>query len=186
MEIFSALLASEFPSQRPVRRSFDVFFNLRLNKRLSKHSRHRWFETPSSSLWRHCNVTLALILRRKCEIVFKRWNWSANFNTKLVSGRLHHTRNRLTGIARVDSVYQYFRTLRITVKYLPCQKGVQNQLRKYSLNHPLTTHSLAHSPSSFPIQSSLYLCKCQCQCVYMWVCCGFIAHITIYIHIYIW
>ena len=44
------------PSQRPVTRSFNVFFDLRLKKRLSKQSRRRWFETPSSSLWRHCNV----------------------------------------------------------------------------------------------------------------------------------
>ena len=45
METFSALLAidagnspvsGEFPAQRPVMRSFDVFFDLRLNKRLSK------------------------------------------------------------------------------------------------------------------------------------------------------
>ena len=28
----------EFPAQRPVTRSFDVFFDLRLYKRLSKHS----------------------------------------------------------------------------------------------------------------------------------------------------
>ena len=45
-----------FPSQRPVARSFDVFIALRLNKRLSKQSRWRWFETPSHSLWRHCDV----------------------------------------------------------------------------------------------------------------------------------
>ena len=45
MEIFFALLTlceenlsviSEFPSQRPVMRSFDVFFDLRLNERLNK------------------------------------------------------------------------------------------------------------------------------------------------------
>ena len=45
METFSAILAicagnspvpDEFPAQRPVTRSFDVFFDLRLNKRLSK------------------------------------------------------------------------------------------------------------------------------------------------------
>ena len=41
-------------SQRPVTRSFDVFFDLRLNKRLSKQSWRRWFETPSCSFWRHC------------------------------------------------------------------------------------------------------------------------------------
>ena len=43
MEIFSASLAfyaenlpaiGEFPSQRPMTRSFDVFFDLRLNKQL--------------------------------------------------------------------------------------------------------------------------------------------------------
>ena len=45
------------PQQRPVTRSFNVFFDLRQNKRLSKQSRPRWFETPSRSLWRHCNVT---------------------------------------------------------------------------------------------------------------------------------
>ena len=42
-----------FPSQRPVALSFDVFFNLRLNKRLSIRSRHRWFEMPSASLLHH-------------------------------------------------------------------------------------------------------------------------------------
>ena len=45
METFSALLGicvenspvpGEFPAQRPVTRSFDVFFDLRLNKWLSK------------------------------------------------------------------------------------------------------------------------------------------------------
>ena len=43
----------EFPAQSPVTRSFNVFFDLRLNKRLSRQSRRRWFETSSSSLWRH-------------------------------------------------------------------------------------------------------------------------------------
>ena len=64
METFSALLdlcaenspvPGEFPSQRPVTRSFDVFFDLRRNKRLSKQSWCWWFETPSCSLWRHRN-----------------------------------------------------------------------------------------------------------------------------------
>ena len=41
------------PQRRPMTRSFDVSFDMRLNKRLNKHSRHRWFEMPSCSLWRH-------------------------------------------------------------------------------------------------------------------------------------
>ena len=38
--------------------SFDVFFDLHLIKRLSKHWRGWWFETLSHPLWRHCNLTL--------------------------------------------------------------------------------------------------------------------------------
>ena len=45
----------EFPTQRPVTRSFDVFFDIRLNKRLSKQPWGWWFETPSWPLWRHGN-----------------------------------------------------------------------------------------------------------------------------------
>ena len=64
METFSALLdifagnspvTGEFPAKKPVMWSFDVFFDLRLNKRLSKQSWGWWFETPSRPLWRHCN-----------------------------------------------------------------------------------------------------------------------------------
>ena len=62
METFSTLLAfcegnppviDGFPSA--VTPSFDVFFNLHRNKRLSKQSKRRWFDTPSRSLWRHFN-----------------------------------------------------------------------------------------------------------------------------------
>ena len=65
MEAFSALLAicagnspvpGEFPTQRPVTQSFDVYFDLRLNKRLCKQSWGWWFETLLCPLWRHRNV----------------------------------------------------------------------------------------------------------------------------------
>ena len=49
-------VTGEFPTKRPVRRSLDVFFDLRLNKRLSKQSWCWWFETPYRPLWRHCKV----------------------------------------------------------------------------------------------------------------------------------
>ena len=45
----------EFPTQRPVTRSFDVLFDLRLNKRLSKQPWGWWFKTPSWSFWRQRN-----------------------------------------------------------------------------------------------------------------------------------
>ena len=65
IETFSPLLAicagnspvtGEFPAQRPVTHSFGVFFDLRLNKQLSKQSWGWWFETPLRPLWRHSNV----------------------------------------------------------------------------------------------------------------------------------
>ena len=49
-------VTGEFPSQRPVMRSFDIVFDLRLHKRLSKQGWGWWCETPSRPLWRHCNV----------------------------------------------------------------------------------------------------------------------------------
>ena len=64
METFSALLAicagnspvtGEFHAQRPVTRSFYVFFDLRPNKQFCKQSRGWWFETPSCPLWRYSN-----------------------------------------------------------------------------------------------------------------------------------
>ena len=68
METFSALLAicagnspvpGEFPTQRPVTRSFDDFFDLRLNKRLSKQWRGWWFETLSRPLWSYRNEMIS-------------------------------------------------------------------------------------------------------------------------------
>ena len=89
METFSALLAfcagnspvpGEFPSQRPVTRSFGVSFDLCLNKRLSKQSWDWWSETPSSSLWRQCNDSTDSSL-----ITLK-----LNFLMKLSSLNFHH------------------------------------------------------------------------------------------------
>ena len=81
METFSALLAicagnlpasGKFPAQRSVTRSFDIFFDLRLNKQLSKQSWGWWFETLSCPLWRQCNV---LIVN---DVVFKLEEWKIN------------------------------------------------------------------------------------------------------------
>ena len=78
-EAFSTLLAiyagnsvtGEFPTQRPVTRSFDVFFDLRLNKRLSKQWWDWWFETPSRSLWRHCNVIAREVSNRVGQLIHR-------------------------------------------------------------------------------------------------------------------
>ena len=90
METFSALLAlceGWIPSQRPVTRSFYVFFDSGLNNRLSKQSRRLWFETPSRSLWRQCN---GQILPGQWWLIAN-WNLGNNFpcnmklNTMIVS-----------------------------------------------------------------------------------------------------
>ena len=67
----------EFPAQRPVTRSFDVFFDLRLHKRLSKQSWGWWFEAPSRPLWRHSNVHWEWREQKSKRITFLRnasWN----------------------------------------------------------------------------------------------------------------
>ena len=79
IDTFFALLAfcaghspvtGEFPSQRPVTRSFD----LRLNKRLSKQLWGWWFETPRRYLWRQRNV----LLFRQCFIFVNSFNLRSN------------------------------------------------------------------------------------------------------------
>ena len=87
METFSVSLAicagnspvnGEFPSQRPVTRNFDVVFDLRPNKLLSKQYWGWWFETPSRQLWRHrnenkhvCSMLPIIIHYNSCSS----WEW---------------------------------------------------------------------------------------------------------------
>ena len=58
-------LCGEFTGHRwiPRTKARDaVFYDLRLNKRLSKQSWGWWFETPSCPLWRHCNDNITALL----------------------------------------------------------------------------------------------------------------------------
>ena len=77
-----------------------IFSLICLNKRLSKQSRRRWVETPSRSLWRHCNV-----VPNSDQWSGQPWDLSA-FNASLLSnfelvkqvklgGSVHHGRNSL-------------------------------------------------------------------------------------------
>ena len=45
-----------FPSQRPVTRRFDVFFEVHLNKPMNKQWSCRWYETPLCP----CDVTVKI------------------------------------------------------------------------------------------------------------------------------
>ena len=103
METFSALLAicagnspgtGEFPAQRPLTRSFGVFFDLRLNKRLSEQCWGWWFETLSRPLWRHRNgqdiirclilsLLIAILLETRTfqGVFYCRMHWKMSFIT---------------------------------------------------------------------------------------------------------
>ena len=87
----------EFPTQRPVTRSFDVFFDLSLNKRLIKQSWDWWFETLSCSLWRHRNVkapSKSLLSARDKTITFH-FHSTKCFtpNLHVLCRQLHHDLN---------------------------------------------------------------------------------------------
>ena len=89
METFSASLAiyvgnspvpGEFPAQRPVRWSFDVCFDVRLNKQLRKQSWGWWFETPLCPLWHHINGHEEIINPPWCQY----YHWQpARFNSAI-------------------------------------------------------------------------------------------------------
>ena len=107
METIPALLAicagnspvsGEFPAQRPVTRSFDVFFDLRPNKRLRKQSCGWWFETLSRPLWRHCNV-------------YQHWLLT-NYNTRTVFMILRVSRNLLIWYIMLTMIYIYDHNIR--------------------------------------------------------------------------
>ena len=102
METFSALLVlcegspvtNGFPWQRSVTWGFGVFFDLRLNIRLSKQSRRRWFEMPSRLLWRHSN--------------HEPQSFSGNnsvFRSKLQSKRTRFQQYKYLSIAKIWIIY---------------------------------------------------------------------------------
>ena len=112
METFSTLLAicagnspvpGEFPTQRPVTRSFDVFFDLPLNKKLSKQSWGWWFEMLPCPLWRHCNG----ILTRECSVVCCLFNAWPSFMVPYVSPSISELKwcDELIHLISVDAVF---------------------------------------------------------------------------------
>ena len=115
------------PAQRSETRNFDVFLDLRLNKRLSKQSWGWWFETLWRPLWRQCNVTS----------VNKLW------------GNLHQS----TTISRIMHLQVGIIT---TVGYTPFSKMVDNrQLLWYQLCRPWHYRSLSQQFSVYIIRFSM-------------------------------
>ena len=96
-------VTGEFPTQRPVTRIFDVFFDLRLNKRLSKQSWGWWFETLSLPLWRHCNVVFILTPP----------------HYSCITSIFTHTGIIITNRTDVSSQYKYFWISLIFIRRIP-------------------------------------------------------------------
>ena len=110
-------VTGEFSSHRPVTRSFDVFFDLCLNRQLSKQSRRRWFETPSHSLWRHCNVVPMVIQWSEQPWDLSAFNASLLSNFELVKrvklgGSVHYGKN---GLKFGTLLYPDYHSLKLTI-----------------------------------------------------------------------
>ena len=122
-----------FPSQRPVTGSFGVFFDLRLNKRLSKRSRRRWFEMSSRSLWCHCNAQKLYALYHALYIIS--WNL---FN---VVFHITHYNESVHNCRRNDSYIKNYRGYRDYLSYtslfvcvcvcVVCEIFLENLLRLF-------------------------------------------------------
>ena len=173
IETFSALLAlcegnspviGEFPTQMPVTRSLDVFFDLRGNKQLSKQSWAWWFETPSRPLWRHHNV--ACYYTPWC---YRRTNWSYPTRNKMCIWT-HWSRDQIdaisqtTYLAKCIFLNEYvWILLKISLKFVP----------KVRINNiPAVVHILAwrlpgDKPLSEPMMDNLltHICVTRPQWV---------------------
>ena len=94
----------EFPTQRPVTRSFDVLFDLRLNKRLSKQPWGWWFETPSWSLWRQRNDLQKF--HHLISFVPKPSSWAVGLKLYLKGQVKNHTGSNIVVAARLDFLFR--------------------------------------------------------------------------------
>ena len=91
----------EFPAQRPVARSFAIFFDLRLNEQLSKQWWGWWFETPSWPLWRHCNEWFLTV---KSQWAQWRLESPAPWSSSVLLNRLCTHRSKKTSKPRVTGL----------------------------------------------------------------------------------
>ena len=168
METFSVLLAicagnsplpGEFPAQRPVTRSFKVFFDLRLNKRLSKQSWGWWFVTLSRPLWRHCNAPSFYCMVLHDIVIFNvttDLNWSLSINNNAYKQRVlmhgHQGWNVRHGLCHIYMIYVYiwvvysfclfcclfiFVTTQFVALYKPCKPKPKPSTYDPPDNHPL-------------------------------------------------
>ena len=129
----------EFPTQRPVTRSFDVFFDLRLNKRLSKQPLGWWFETPAWSLWRHRNAIMVCLELANDEIAYGtgrqcHYLWNSNMAAWLSTG-IDSLRKRHYNVVTVSTMASQIFGI-VTVRSTVCS-GADEKNYQSSVHWPL-------------------------------------------------
>ena len=156
----------EFPAQRPVTWSFDVFFDLRLNKRLSKQPWGWWFETPSWSLWRQLSQLI-----EAWTIQWKFYNVNPDPWCLGVTARVH---NELTHWGRdkmdTDDIFKcifsnenVWFVIKISLKFVP--KGLINNIS--ALVQVMTWCCPGYKPlyESMMVSVSTHICVARPQWV---------------------
>ena len=167
METFSALLAicagnspvpGEFPTQRPVTRSFDVYFDLRPNKRLSKQSWFWWFETPSWPLWRHCS-----------DKSNKLGNWLRRYSFPGHQNVLHgHFGIYCFGMCKFRSIYSMKVWIGRTFNVHRMWLSIEKSLVKWT--HMYKYHAKSRKHCTFDVLFSAHLCHLRPSAEENWVC----------------
>ena len=128
-----------FPAQKPVMRNFNDFFDLRLNKWLSKHSWGWWFETLPYPLWRHCNVQW--------------WQWGIN---AIPVAAFYLRLNKFSKNMKEDSAYL---VLPLTIQELTDSlKTGPSQFEAW-----ITTYHI-HVWTIYTYIYYIYMCVCVCVC----------------------
>ena len=125
------------PLKRRMTWSFDVWFNLRLNKQFSNQSRCGWFETPSRSLWRQCKTLVRVCSASVFDSIFGiKWHPSShalkyhNSSTFLTSLKMYilslmgskfcaQFQRALTFIFVCDLRYLWIMTLKALARWPP-------------------------------------------------------------------
>ena len=135
-------LCGEFTGHRWIHRTktsdaelWCVFFDHRLNKRLSKQSRGWWFETPSGSLWRHYNVT-GPILITACP-----WSSHSSHRMKIYSGCLIETPFNLS--IEFDLRWNYKIgpwSISLTIIHLSCLLGYRSVYSVGNIQHQVNAY----------------------------------------------
>ena len=168
MEPFSALLAfcagkspvsGEFPAQRSVTWSFDVFFDLRLNKRLSKQSWGWWSETLSCPLWRQCNVVETQLLHSHTQ-----WFSNKSLVARAVwDGTLSWTRTKSFWKGAVTHARHTSVSCRLAQPTHVCHHDEIQLIRWHKDRHyhllPVHRHQFASHPAAYaPAPELVQLC----------------------------